>query len=1047
MSIDSMYRTPGTGSKRIVVIVFLAVLIGLAVANGRLTAAAGTAPSSAMSQPPVIDLNGPDIPGLDYATTFVEDEGSVPIVSGSLTVSADSTHLTSATISLAANPDKSQERIDITTDLSELNITKEYSASKGILKLSGRDTVENYLSVLLSVSYNNESQAPDTTDREITFIISDGTSKSTPAKSIVPILAVNDAPILDNSGDMSLDPIAEDDRSQVGNYVATIIQSAEQSGIDRITDPDDLQGIDPEGIAVIEVGDSNGTWQFSLDAGTTWSDFGTVNNSSAVLLDESARIRFLPDANYSGIAGFIFRAWDQTTEAGSGERADASISGGASAFSVDTESVTVSVSAVNDPPVVDLNGMLPGVNYAATFLSRNAPIAASSLDAFIRDEEGADIVSLVITLVNRPDGPLESIVVRESRSGIKVTPYDPVTGTIRFDGPGTGADYSALLNSVGYLNTSATIGSEARVLEFTVSDGVEASMLARTTLTPVQANVAPILNAAATMTLSDIAEDDDNPAGSNVAEILASAQVEPISDADGPGALRGFAIVGAENLNGDWQFSVDAGQSWLPVGQVSATAALLLDEEARLRFLPDPDFSGSSRSFIFRAWDQSEGSNGAGGVDTSTNGGATPFSSGTDTVAVFIQPINDAPRLDLDEETRAEFVEGNGPVVVAGSGLSVADVDNDTLVSAIVIIKNRPENAQDVLSATTNGSGIAASFDQASATLRLTGSASVADYQAALRSVTFDNRSRDPDVTDRVIGFTVNDGDGSSNEAMSTVSLMAVNDLPVIDLNGETAAGVNNDVYFDRDGVENGGMVQLASALQIQDADNTSLIGATIHLVDGPDEPREALNVDVSGTNIAASYSEDGQRIVLNGQDSLAAYQSVMRTAVYFNRSTYANRAIRTVIFSVEDASSGIAQSAARVIILPQYAHFPFVAQNLTGEQPVEEPNNTCLEATPIIVNLDYEFDASDVNDWFRFTLGQASQVNVELVEFAPEDGQLLVAKGNCGELKLLGQNGDFSSRKIVKLGTLEPGRYYIWLINDGRTDLGKPYKLRVAAE
>ena len=47
------------------------------------------------------------------------------------------------------------------------------------------------------------------------------------------------------------------------------------SGPDPITDVDG----DPEGIAVTFVDNSNGTWEFSTDSGTSWTAFGSVSNT------------------------------------------------------------------------------------------------------------------------------------------------------------------------------------------------------------------------------------------------------------------------------------------------------------------------------------------------------------------------------------------------------------------------------------------------------------------------------------------------------------------------------------------------------------------------------------------------------------------------------------------------------------------------------------------------------------------------------------------------------------------------------------------------
>ena len=101
---------------------------------------------------------------------------------------------------------------------------------------------------------------------------------------------VNDAPVLDNSGDMSLTTITEDQTTNSGNTVAEIIASA---GGDRITDQD--AGA-VEGIAVTGLNSSNGTWQYSINGGSTWLAVGAVSDNSALLLRATDKLRFVPDA-------------------------------------------------------------------------------------------------------------------------------------------------------------------------------------------------------------------------------------------------------------------------------------------------------------------------------------------------------------------------------------------------------------------------------------------------------------------------------------------------------------------------------------------------------------------------------------------------------------------------------------------------------------------------------------------------------------------------------------------------------------------------------
>src|SRR5205085_10658214 len=102
------------------------------------------------------------------------------------------------------------------------------------------------------------------------------------------------------------------------------------------------------------------------------------------------------------------------------------------------------------------------------------------------------------------------------------------------------------------------------------------------------------------------------------------------------GAKRGIAIVLADSANGSWQYSLNSGASWLPLGNPTTSAARLLvpDSATRIRFVPNLNFVGSARIF-FRAWDQTAGV--AGGIaDASVYGGTTAFSTGVESATVLV---------------------------------------------------------------------------------------------------------------------------------------------------------------------------------------------------------------------------------------------------------------------------------------------------------------------------------------------------------------------------------------------------------------------------
>src|SRR5262249_31833302 len=145
------------------------------------------------------------------------------------------------------------------------------------------------------------------------------------------------------------------------------------------------------------------------------------------------------------------------------------------------------------------------------------------------------------------------------------------------------------------------------------------------------------------------------------------------------------------------------------------------------------------------------------------------------------------------------------------------------LVGATVAIIGGFTVGQDVLGF-ADQNGITGSFNPATGVLTLSGTAGVALYQAALRSVTYLNSSRNPSTLTRVVTFTVDDGSASNNLGSATRAppVAAVNDAPVV----TASAGVL--AY-----VENQPATAIDAGLALGDVDSPSLVGATVALTTG----------------------------------------------------------------------------------------------------------------------------------------------------------------------------------------------------------------------
>ena len=203
----------------------------------------------------------------------------------------------------------------------------------------------------------------------------------------------------------------------------------------------------------------------------------------------------------------------------------------------------------------------------------------------------------------------------------------------------------------------------------------------------------------------------------------------------------------------------------------------------------------------------------------------------------------------LANASAVSYVE-NDPALLINSLITVSDVDSTTLASSSVAITNFVAG-QDVLSFINDGvtmGNIAASFNGGTGVLSLISAgatATLAQWQSALRVVRYANSSDNPNTATRNVTFIVNDGGTSSNSITSTVSVTAVNDAPVL-ANASAVSYVENDPAL-----------LINSLITVSDADNATLASASVaitNFVAGQDVLSFA-NDGVTMGNIAASFN------------------------------------------------------------------------------------------------------------------------------------------------------------------------------------------------
>ncbi|MEM9831466.1 MAG: PKD domain-containing protein [Bacteroidota bacterium] len=146
----------------------------------------------------------------------------------------------------------------------------------------------------------------------------------------------------------------------------------------------------------------------------------------------------------------------------------------------------------------------------------------------------------------------------------------------------------------------------------------------------------------------------------------------------------------------------------------------------------------------------------------------------TERLAITIDNVNDAPQITVTED-RIIFAEGDDPVEILAD-ITVADDDSPSLSSATLTIVDSYIQGEDELLTDADHQ-----WNNQSGRLTLNGPLSIADMQAALRSVRYQNKQEiNPTSTARQIRVVVNDGALNSNAEQIFVLVDNPNEPPVL---------------------------------------------------------------------------------------------------------------------------------------------------------------------------------------------------------------------------------------------------------------------------
>ena len=587
-------------------------------------------------------------------------------------------------------------------------------------------------------------------------------------------ITINDSPGL-TAAHPSLGTTNEDTSSTIP--LTNFINNTAGTGT-IITDPNPNDAVG--GIALTGA-TGNGGWVYSIDGGTTYHAVGAVSQSSALLLAKDAELVYTPDSMNGETATITYQAWDATSGA-NGTSVDLTTEdylSGTSAFSTDSDTASLTVTSVNDAPILTA---------ANPSLGTTSPTVATtvSLTTFINNGAGTTTVTDV------DNGAV--------LGGIAVT------GTT---GKGTWAystDSGATFTAVGDASNSSALLLPANASLRYTPDGTD---IETATITYRAWDTT-------TGTSGQLSDTTTNGGTSAFSAVTDTASLTVTATAN----ISGYVYA---NVDNDGLRITPSGQPHMGIPGVVITLSLQASDGTWTQVAgKSPIMTGSDGSYHFSGLvagnyqiQESQPANFLDGQDTvGTIAGVTTGTSSTDQLQVQLGDGQNGIEYNFGEQglnigmislrmslastptdsqifvqmdtppvvTLSQSSAGNGysttftvgsnkPVAIAATDAAISDADSAMLASLTATISNLKDGDSEQLAATTTGTSITSTY--ANGVLTLSGVADLADYDKALESITYSNTAASPNTVDRTIDILANDGIADGLPATATVKLSA----------------------------------------------------------------------------------------------------------------------------------------------------------------------------------------------------------------------------------------------------------------------------------
>ncbi|WP_127539572.1 S-layer homology domain-containing protein [Paenibacillus illinoisensis] len=864
--------------------------------------------------PTTFAATGPVLSVSGGSASFVagDNSSSTPVaIDSGITVTADSsTTLESATVAITGNLHVGEDVLIFINDGRTMgNITASYNVSTGVLTLTsagGTAALEQWQAALRSITYTNTAVTPITATRTVSMTVTDGVNTSSAATRTVTVTDTDQTPMVTTSGGST-------------HYISGTSTSVAIDGGLTVSDLDNAT-LSSATVSITSHFDAGKDVLAYINDGATMGNItATYNASTGVMTLISSGATASLAQWQSALRGITF----SSTSATPGQRnISYAVSDGTKTSAAATHTMDVTV-------IVPLS--LTTSSGSASFVAGdNAPSTPVVIDSgiMLTGDSGITLPSATVAITgNFHAGEDVLNFINDGLTMGNITAsYNASTGVLTLTSAGaitTLAEWQAALRSITYTDTAVTPNTATRTVSITVTDGVNKSSTATRTVTVTETDQTPIVNTSGGSTnyISGVSTPVTMDNGLTIADLdnttLSSATVSITSHFDAGKDVLAYTNDGA--TMGNITASYDAFTGVLTLTSSGATATLA-------------QWQSALRGITFSSTSATPGQR---NINYTVNDGTKNSAAVTHTVQVAVMT---PPSLTTSSGS-ASFVAGdNAPStpVVIDSGITVTADSSTTLASATVAITGNLHVGEDVLGFTNDRQtmgNITASYNAVTGVLTLTsagGTATSAEWQAALRSITYTDTAITPNTATRMVSFTFTNGVNSSNTATRTVTVTAINQTPIVTTSGGSTnyiSGASTPTAID-------------SGVTVADLDNTTLASATVSITSRFDAEKDVLafmNDGASMGNIAANYDALNGVLTLTsagGTATLVQWQNTLRAVTYKNTQVSTNMTTRTISFTVSDGDkmSSIATKSITLQALSSLRATPNTLNVLSGE-------------------------------------------------------------------------------------------------------------------